>query len=740
MTSSSTTTPVTTVGEPERLLFVQSARVSVLTAEPDATQPPRAAGLLEVYSVELATPASVEGAPPTHISLAMLTVPGIGDLDAFQLPLTADTTVELSEEDPSGFTVTAPDTGVRYALTIHSKDQYELQALVDLLSLYTTLKVPSQTYRNTLALVGPDGQVVGTLADSINLDTSSVNPGSRGPVMITSASLSSVATPVAASADDKKAPIQWTVTEAPSVSARGVPSSAESRMLASSELVGDWLVTGAGYLAQGITRASISARSSGWVTPNATPLVITPHRKGNVETAKKVSAAAVQGASSSPISWLVASSSAAPVPLPLFAVPRARFAAAAAAAAPANGDDKETAVIRAPVDLGTVVLSSRAHGGTLVTTRPAASRAIQSEFLLFLALAAQQAAAYGAILKSLASQHASWHWTAGPGHLRVKLDVTRSDAAALALLTVGIIVWFQLVTGAVVAGAVSVATTVGSAVAARVAGPGGMASLPADSKRARTLHLTSAALQSLAVLADKASVGGRMLVQATGRGVGDLIEYKYGGEAGEVARGVTEVSENLWIVYFDKAGFRRMVLLAGAGAAVHEASGHRTAAPTGIAHGSASCPSPSAKRTAATQDAVPGLKLPTTLTAADATALAASAVAAFQTHGPKVVAAVQERAPAVAAAVQAHAPAVAAAVRDNAPKVAAAVAEHGPRVAAAVASGAWALWSKVSESMQAAQEHQAAAAAAAGADVTGAPAAAAAAAPSTVPLAAEGKQ
>ncbi|ORZ35014.1 senescence-associated protein-domain-containing protein [Catenaria anguillulae PL171] len=414
-------------------------------------------------------------------------------------------------------------------------DPAEVQALADLLGHYTALNEPSATYRNTVALVGPSGQVVGTLADSVHLDTHLVNPDAKGPVVVSQVP---AATP--------EAPIQWTVAEPPAgatpAAGQEGDSSFEAKLVSTSEMLGEWMIQGAGIVSSGILRGSVAVKNAGWVTPNATPMVLTPKTKGNIETAKSVSEVAVKA------------------------------------------------------------------------------------------------------------------------------------------------------TGAILSGAVTVAAAVGSAVAGKLQSDGRGGVVPANSTRARTVKLTSALIRSLAVLGDRASTAGRTVLKATGQGAAELIEHKYGNEAGQAAREVTSVAENMWIVYFDSKGFKRMVLLTGAKTTVHELAGKdKTAA--------ASSATVSTASTTSTKTVAAG-----TSTTTQSTATSTITTGAAPSAGSSDPALLASQAMTYAATT---APKVAAAVQQHAPKVAAAVVEHGPRVAAAVASGAWALWSKVGEQLAQAQAAQA---------------------------------
>ncbi|KAI9183233.1 hypothetical protein H9P43_004150 [Blastocladiella emersonii ATCC 22665] len=523
-------------GEAERLLLVHNARVLSFPATQAETAAPaqaihgrvgelRAQGLLEVFNVMLDAVASATTSAQVHakhVELTMLTVPAQHQgAEPFQLPLLQS--IAVVREGPASFLVPLPAANCIFRIEVATPDTDELDALVDLLTHYTALDEPSTKFRNTVALVGPTGQVVGTLAEGVDLDAHSVTAGAKGPVLLTRTVTS---TNVPGEADK----VQWTVAEAPKEEvdraaavggAVAYPdASIEEKIFRGSVLVGDLLIQGAGLLSQGIVRGSENIKDS--VRPNEKPLEFTPQTRGQLETAKKVSSAAVQA------------------------------------------------------------------------------------------------------------------------------------------------------TGALVAGAVTVASTVGSAVAAKMGGDGA-GGFPADSKRARTLKVTSTIIKSLAVLGDRASTSGRMVLKATGQGAATIIERKYGAEAGAVARDVALIGDNAFVVYFDSKGLRRVVLMSGAKTAVHELSEKTKALDVNgnpVPASAAAGPVFTTSSATTTTGAAPP---------ANAADFAASAMAFAQDKGPKVAAAVQE----------------------HAPKVAAAVAEHGPKVAAAVASGAWSLWTAVSAQMAA---------------------------------------
>ncbi|KAJ3367549.1 hypothetical protein GGF31_007451 [Allomyces arbusculus] len=287
--------------EPDLLLAVHNATVTLHDA-PDASDAGRqvARGTLHVVQLQMD---AVDG------DITVLTVG-----DAFQLQLDAggSGTLPVARLSPTKFVLTvpapaAPAAPLHYSLTVETPDAAELDALTDLLVHYTALVAPSDTYRNTVALVDAHGAVVGTLPTQV--DASHLPAyDEKAPL------LADVDAPAASSASDEKKSVTtsmpppvvltgtpdggvsvWPATAAAATDATSglswgdVPP--ETWIVQGGEKVGSLMVQGASLLAQGIEAAAASMIPT---TPKAKePWVFTPTARENIATAKSVSDAAL---------------------------------------------------------------------------------------------------------------------------------------------------------------------------------------------------------------------------------------------------------------------------------------------------------------------------------------------------------------------------------------------------------------------------------------------------------------
>ncbi|KAJ3366432.1 hypothetical protein GGF32_005434 [Allomyces javanicus] len=287
--------------EPDLLLAVHNATVTLHDA-PDASDAGRevARGTLHVVQLQMD---AVDG------DITVLTVG-----DAFQLQLDAggSGTLPVTRASATTFVFTvpapaAPAAPLHYSLTVATPDAAELDALTDLLVHYTALVAPSDTYRNTVALVDAHGAVVGTLPTQV--DASHLPAyDEKAPLLANVDAAASVPTgdekkraatttppPVVLTGTPDGGVSVWPATAAAATDASSglswgdVPP--ETWIVQGGEKVGSLMVQGASLLAQGIEAAAASMIPT--TAKAKEPWVFTPTARENIATAKNVSDAAL---------------------------------------------------------------------------------------------------------------------------------------------------------------------------------------------------------------------------------------------------------------------------------------------------------------------------------------------------------------------------------------------------------------------------------------------------------------
>ncbi|KAI9137047.1 senescence-associated protein-domain-containing protein [Paraphysoderma sedebokerense] len=123
------------------------------------------------------------------------------------------------------------------------------------------------------------------------------------------------------------------------------------------------------------------------------------------------------------------------------------------------------------------------------------------------------------------------------------------------------------------------ATSVGTAIAQKI-----KQNKTIGGKNTNTaLKATTETLKALATVFDAVSDSTRIIVKSTTSSAVDLINHKYGAEAGEVASELAGVTENLTLVYFDTKGLRRKAMMKGVvKGTVKELAGKKNAAQIGV--------------------------------------------------------------------------------------------------------------------------------------------------------------
>ncbi|KNE65993.1 hypothetical protein AMAG_19308 [Allomyces macrogynus ATCC 38327] len=270
--------------DPDLLLAVHNATVTLHDA-PDASDAGRevACGTLHVVQLQMD---AVDG------DITVLTVG-----DAFQLQLDAGARPSFVLTVPAPAAPAAP---LHYSLNVKTPDAAELDALTDLLVHYTALVAPSDTYRNTVALVDAHGAVVGTLPTQVD--------ASHLPAYDEKAPLLDHADTAPPTGDEKK---RATTTTPPPVVLTGTPDGGvsvwpataaaatdassglswgdvppETWIVQGGEKVGSLMVQGASLLAQGIEAAAASMIPT--TVKAKEPWVFTPTARENIATAKNV--------------------------------------------------------------------------------------------------------------------------------------------------------------------------------------------------------------------------------------------------------------------------------------------------------------------------------------------------------------------------------------------------------------------------------------------------------------------
>ncbi|KAL7752770.1 hypothetical protein RI367_001772 [Sorochytrium milnesiophthora] len=110
-----------------------------------------------------------------------------------------------------------------------------------------------------------------------------------------------------------------------------------------------------------------------------------------------------------------------------------------------------------------------------------------------------------------------------------------------------------------VTGATFLAGQVGSVVAQklkenpRTSGP----------KSSTVIKFSEQLIQSIGTLSSSVSQSGRIVLRSVGVQAVDLVSHVYGTDAGAVVNDVASLGEQLWVVYFDARGIRRMAFMTG---------------------------------------------------------------------------------------------------------------------------------------------------------------------------------